>query len=419
MTASAAPGSREPARRSWWWPPPAPPTFPRSSPRAPRPRSSPGRWRELATIKRKLDAGSAHAAAWGERALRRREEQQGRRPVPRGLEETKNIIESRRRGHGRGAGAALHRAAPAPRTTCVGGNAYYIGTTNRCSIGFSVLTGTQNGFVSAGHCGKAGNTTAGFNRVAQGVFQASTFPGSDYAWVAVNDNWTPRPAVDNGSGGTVPVAGSRAAIEGASVCRSGSTTDWHCGIIQQRDASVTYPQGNVFELTRTNVCAEPGDSGGSFISGGPGPGRHLRRLRRLHPGGVTYFQPIDEILTAYGLSLVTTAGNPPPLSTGTCTGYPNTATGTLTNGQTVYQPNNLYYRTTVAGVHTGCLDANDGVDFDLYLQKRDGSTWGTVATSDGPGPDEKISYTGTAGYYRYRVVSASGSGPYTLGYKTP
>ena len=37
-------------------------------------------------------------------------------------------------------------------------------------------------------------------------------------------------------------------------------------LIQQRDASVTYPQGNVFGLTRTNVCAEPGDSGGSFIA---------------------------------------------------------------------------------------------------------------------------------------------------------
>ena len=83
-------------------------------------------------------------------------------------------------------------------------------------------------------------------------------------------------------------------------------------------------------------------------------------------GGVTYFQPINEILTAYGLSLVTTAGDPPPMSTGTCTGYPDTATGTLNGGQAAYQPNNRYYRSTVAGVHSGCLDADDGVDFDLY-----------------------------------------------------
>ena len=125
----------------------------------------------------------------------------------------------------------------------MGGDAYYVGATSRCSIGFSVIKGTQNGFVTAGHCGKPGSTTTGFNRRPQGVFQASTFPGDDYSWVAVNANWTPQPLVDNGSGGTVSVRGLRSAIEGASVCRSGSTTGWHCGIIQQRDASVTYPQG--------------------------------------------------------------------------------------------------------------------------------------------------------------------------------
>ena len=70
-------------------------------------------------------------------------------------------------------------------------------------------------------------------------------------------------------------------------------------------------------------------------------------------------------------------------------------------------------------MHSGCLDADDGVDFDLFLEKRNGSTWSTVATSDSPNPDEKISYTGPAGYYRYRVVSASGSGPYKLNYRTP
>ncbi|MER5651171.1 S1 family peptidase [Streptosporangium sp. NPDC002524] len=308
---------------------------------------------------------------------------------------------------------------PQPLYNLVGGEAYYIGVTSRCSIGFSVLKGTQNGFVSAGHCGRTGDTTTGFNRVIQGTFQGSSFPGNDYSWVAVNASWTATPAVDNGEGGTVPVAGARVAIEGASVCRSGSTTDWHCGLIQQRDASVTYPQGTVFQLTRTNVCAEPGDSGGSFISVDQAQGVTSGGSGDCSQGGTTYFQPVAEILTAYGLSLRTTAGNPPPPVTGTCIGFPNTYTGTLSAGQSVYQPNNLYYRSTVTGLHTGCLDGVDGTDFDLYLQKWNGASWTVVATSDSAGPDERISYTGTAGYYRYRVFSAAGSGPYTLGYRTP
>ncbi|WP_326826170.1 S1 family peptidase [Streptosporangium sp. NBC_01756] len=308
---------------------------------------------------------------------------------------------------------------PQPLFDVVGGDPYYIGGTARCSIGFSVVHGTQNGFVSAGHCGTAGKTTTGVNRAAQGIFQASTFPVSDFAWVSVNSDWTPKPSVNNGSGGTVDVAGSTVAIEGASVCRSGSTTDWHCGLILQRGASVTYPQGNVFELTRTNVCAEPGDSGGSFISIDQAQGVTSGGSGDCTVGGVTYFQPINEILVTYGLNLVTIAGNPPPPSTGTCTGYPRTAEGTLTSGRSVYQPNNRYYRSTVRGVHAGCLGARNGTDFDLSLQKWNGRNWVTVATSNGPGSDEKIGYNGTAGYYRYRVTSSSGSGPYLLGYKTP
>ncbi|MEV7908119.1 S1 family peptidase, partial [Streptomyces anulatus] len=295
-----------------------------------------------------------------------------------------------------------------------GGDPYYIGG-SRCSIGFSVTRGSTPGFVSAGHCGRQGQATSN----PSGTFQGSSFPGNDYSWVAVNANWTATPTVDNGEGATVPVAGARVAIEGASVCRSGSTTDWHCGVIQQRDASVTYPQGTVFGLTRTNVCAEPGDSGGSFISIDQAQGVTSGGSGDCSSGGTTYFQPIGPILTAYGLDLRTTAGNPSPPVTGTCGGYPNTFTGTLTNGQSVYQPRNLYYRSTVTGVHSGCLDGPDGADFDLYLQKWNGTGWPTVATSNSAGPDERITYTGTAGYYRYRVVSAAGSGPYTLGYKTP
>ncbi|MEU4541693.1 S1 family peptidase [Streptosporangium sp. NPDC023825] len=309
--------------------------------------------------------------------------------------------------------------APLPLYDLVGGNAYYSGVTSRCSIGFSVFKGGEEGFVSAGHCGRTGVATTGFNRVAQGTFQGSVFPGSDYAWVAVNDSWRGTPGVDDGEGGTVPVAGAMAAVEGASVCRAGSTTDWHCGLIQQRDASVTYPQGTVSELVRTSVCAEPGDSGGSFISLDQAQGVASGGSGDCASGGTTYFQPLGEILTAYGLTLRTTAGDPPPITV-TCTGYPSTYSGTLSAGRSAYQPRNVYYRTNVSGVHSGCLNGPAGTDFDLFLQKWDNrSAWLTVATSGGTGPDAQITYTGTAGYYRYRVSATAGSGAYTMAFRAP
>ena len=186
-----------------------------------------------------------------------------------------------------------------------GGDAYYINNSARCSIGFSVRKGTTNGFVSAGHCGRAGNSTTGYNRVAQGTFQGSSFPGNDYSWISVNSNWTLRGWVNNYSGGNVAVKGSTAATVGSSICRSGSTTGWRCGTVQQLNASVRYSQGTVSGLTRTNVCAEPGDSGGSFISGSQAQGMTSGGSGNCSSGGTTYFQPVNEALSAYGLTLVT------------------------------------------------------------------------------------------------------------------
>jgi streptogrisin C len=182
-----------------------------------------------------------------------------------------------------------------------GGDAYYIEATSRCSIGFSV----QGGFVSAGHCGDEGDQTSGYNRVPQGEFAGSSFPGNDYSWVTVNEDWTPRGVVLGQGGTEVPVAGSDEASIGASVCRSGSTTGWHCGTIRAKNQTVNYPQGTVQGLTRTNVCAQPGDSGGPYISGSQAQGVLSGGSGNCNTGGTTYFQPVNEILQAAGLTLVT------------------------------------------------------------------------------------------------------------------
>ncbi|MCO1579085.1 S1 family peptidase [Crossiella sp. SN42] len=192
--------------------------------------------------------------------------------------------------------------APVPLYDVRGGDAYYMGG-GRCSIGFSV----QGGFVTAGHCGRTGTATQGFNRVAQGTFRGSTFPGNgDFGWVATNSNWTPRGVVNRYSGSTtVRVAGSTESAVGASICRSGSTTGWRCGTVQAKNQTVRYPQGAVTGMTRTNACAEPGDSGGSWLSGTQAQGVTSGGSGNCSSGGTTFFQPVNEILSAYGLRLVT------------------------------------------------------------------------------------------------------------------
>ncbi|MER5912407.1 alpha-lytic protease prodomain-containing protein [Streptomyces sp. NPDC001982] len=192
----------------------------------------------------------------------------------------------------------------APKTLAagtVGGDPYYTGNV-RCSIGFSVY----GGFVTAGHCGQPGAGVSGWDGSYIGNFQGSSFPDNDYAWVNVGSGWWTVPVVLGW--GTVSdqlVRGSNVAPVGASICRSGSTTHWHCGTVLALNETVNYSQGAVHQLTKTNVCAEPGDSGGSFISGDQAQGVTSGGWGNCGSGGETWFQPVNEILGRYGLTLHT------------------------------------------------------------------------------------------------------------------
>ncbi|MFH9609399.1 S1 family peptidase [Streptomyces sp. NPDC017448] len=199
---------------------------------------------------------------------------------------------------------AVETIAEAPQTFAagtVGGDPYYTGNV-RCSIGFSV----HGGFVTAGHCGGAGQSVRGWDGSAIGHFQGSSFPGNDYAWVNVANGWWTVPVVLGW--GTVSdqlVRGSNEAPVGASICRSGSTTRWHCGRVLAKNETVNYSQGAVYQMTKTSVCAEGGDSGGSFISGDQAQGVTSGGWGNCSSGGETWYQPVNEILNRYGLRLHT------------------------------------------------------------------------------------------------------------------
>jgi streptogrisin C len=61
-------------------------------------------------------------------------------------------------------------------------------------------------------------------------------------------------------------------------------------------------------LSRSNACAEPGDSGGSWITGNQAQGVTSGGSGNCSSGATMWFQPVNEILGVYGLSLTTTGG---------------------------------------------------------------------------------------------------------------
>jgi streptogrisin C len=205
---------------------------------------------------------------------------------------------------------AMHRAVrvveetSSPRTLAdiVGAYPYFINSAARCSIGFTVTTG----FVSAGHCGTPGSVATDSGGALLGTFQAATFPGNDYSYVGAAGGVNLYGYVYGYDGLYYYVHGSSEVPEGSSICRSGSTTGMWCGTVQAKNQTVNYPQGTVFGLTQTNVCAEPGDSGGSWISANQAQGVTSGGSGNCSSGGTTFFQPVNPILATYGLSLVLT-----------------------------------------------------------------------------------------------------------------
>lgn len=93
-----------------------------------------------------------------------------------------------------------------------------------------------------------------------------------------------------------------------------------------------------------------------------------------------------------------------------CTTYTGTLTGT---GDNDYQPNGTYYYSR-SGTHQGFLRGPSGTDVDLYLLRWNGRGWQTVARGTTANADEDVTYSGSSGYYVWRVYAYSGSGPYTF-----
>ncbi|MGY0237121.1 S1 family peptidase [Longispora urticae] len=311
-----------------------------------------------------------------------------------------------------------------------GGDKWTPGSETNCSIGFAATgAGGSKHFLTAGHCTNdytSGQAAYGKDGTQLGVSGASTNGTTgDYGRVDVTSaGWNLSATVNGYGNGDVTVTGSGDTVVGQSVCRSGQTTGWHCGTVTQLNYTANYGSLSVTGLVRTNACSEAGDSGGSWVSGTTAVG--------LHEGGTAngcqvttheaYFQPVNEALSAYGLTLYTGGGSTPPPTTG-CSGYQSSHQGTLSGSTTTrYEPSGTYYQSTVSGTHKACLTGPaSGADFDLYLQKWNSSTstWDTVATSNGATSGESVSYNGTAGYYVYKVVADSGTGTYTLAVTKP
>ncbi|NIY70454.1 S1 family peptidase [Streptomyces malaysiensis] len=184
-----------------------------------------------------------------------------------------------------------------------GGDAIFGGGA-RCSLGFNVSVDGAPGFLTAGHCGNESQTWSSDQAGAQqvGTVQDSQFPESDFALVMYDDATTQASStVDLQNGSTQEIGRAVEASVGLEVQRSGSTTGVTDGTVTGLNATVNYGNGDIVNgLIQTDVCAEPGDSGGAMFAEDAAVGLTSGGSGDCTQGGETFFQPVTAALEATG-----------------------------------------------------------------------------------------------------------------------
>jgi streptogrisin B len=175
------------------------------------------------------------------------------------------------------------------------GDAIY-GGGYRCSLGFNVVQGSTYYFLTAGHCGKVAKTwyTNASHTTLIGPTIDWSFPGNDYALVRYTNLSLSHP------GGFTAAN----AFVGESVTRDGSTTGVHTGKVTALNVTVRYVGGGTVRgMIQTNVCAEPGDSGGPLYDRTRALGLTSGGSGNCRTGGTTFYQPVTEAASVYGVTV--------------------------------------------------------------------------------------------------------------------
>ena len=169
----------------------------------------------------------------------------------------------------------------------------------RCSLGFNVQDGSGTKYaLTAGHCTNIGSSWS------IGTRAGTSFPGNDYGLIRHSNPSAADGRVYLYNGSYQDITGAGNAYVGQSVQRSGSTTGLHGGSVTGLNATVNYgADGIVYGMIQTNVCAEPGDSGGALFAGSTALGLTSGGSGNCSSGGTTFFQPVTEALSAYGVSV--------------------------------------------------------------------------------------------------------------------
>ncbi|MEU5098631.1 S1 family peptidase [Streptomyces sp. NPDC020996] len=206
-----------------------------------------------------------------------------------------------KRQAGSNAGALTIKHTPGTFKKLISGGDAIYASSWRCSLGFNVQDSSGNYyFLTAGHCTDGAGTwwSDSSHSTTLGTTAGSSFPTNDYGIV----RYTNSSVTKSGTVGSQDITSAATPSVGTTVYRRGSTTGTHSGRVTALNATVNYGGGDiVYGMIQTTVCAEPGDSGGPLYGGTTAYGLTSGGSGDCTSGGTTFFQPVTEALSAYGV----------------------------------------------------------------------------------------------------------------------
>ncbi|MFI1563385.1 S1 family peptidase [Streptomyces sp. NPDC020490] len=206
-----------------------------------------------------------------------------------------------KRQAGSNAGALTIKHTPGTFKKLISGGDAIYASSWRCSLGFNVQDSSGNYyFLTAGHCTDGAGTwwSNSSHSTTLGTTAGSSFPTNDYGIV----RYTNTSVTKSGTVGSQDITSAATPSVGTTVYRRGSTTGTHSGKVTALNATVNYGGGDiVYGMIQTTVCAEPGDSGGPLYGGTTAYGLTSGGSGDCTSGGTTFFQPVTEALSAYGV----------------------------------------------------------------------------------------------------------------------
>ncbi len=290
------------------------------------------------------------------------------------------------------AGGANAKIDSLSAPACSGGTSDlgYAADTQGGSSGSPVLGYSDNLVVGLHHCGTCPNRAVPINAVITSL--GTSAPANS--------------VVGGGGGGTGPTT----LTNGVAVTGLGASTGaWKHYVITvpsgQASLKIEMSGGSGDADLYVKLGSQPTSSSYDYR---PYLGGNAETVNVTNPSAGSWYVSVYAYSTYASVSLKATYA---ASTTPTCTSY----TGTLSSsGSSSYKPSTSGYVSSVSGSHTGKLTGPSSADFDLYLQKLSGTSWSTVARSEGSTSTENITYSGTSGTYRWRVYAYSGTGSFTL-----